>query len=62
MKAPKYRRAGHDVDPCPDCAAGVQCVACKFAGRAPPRVRKYTGRLGETRFAGGPDTRDDPDE
>jgi len=43
---PRYARAAaRDPEACPDCAPGIQCVACRFAGRPEPRPRKYLGRL-----------------
>ena len=64
MRAPRYARAAvRDPEACPECAPGVQCVACRFAGRPAPRPRKYLGRLAEETFSvPGQDTRQDPDE
>ena len=50
--APTYART-REGEPlgCRDCAAGVQCVACRLAGRSAPLVPRYAGRLGELRTA-----------
>lgn len=63
MQTPRYARAAkRDPGACPECAPGVQCVACRFAGRPAPRLRKYLGRLAVTLTRPGRDTRRDPDE
>lgn len=47
MDAPTYPRFLREPSTCPDCSTEVQCVACRFAGRPAPVLRKYPGRLGQ---------------
>lgn len=33
------------IDTCSTCSGTVQCVSCRMEGRAPPRLRRYPGRV-----------------
>lgn len=50
MTVPRYPSFKAGRGDCPDCLPGIACVACRFAGRPAPPVRRYPGRLMDAQF------------